>query len=112
MTWQPPPRPDWVRAVNAGDVAPIADVARSRFDRDALLDEARAELGIDGHGIDGFGDDDFLEPLAVLLPALEEEAELTVARALDHPPLPVAAAPGARPHDRLRRAPTPRCATR
>jgi Sulfotransferase family len=78
MTWQPPPRPDWVRAVNAGDVSPIADVARLPFDRDALLSEARAELAIDGHGIDGFGDDDFLEPLAVLLPALEAEAELTV----------------------------------
>ena len=78
MTWQPPPRPDWVRAVNAGDVTPIADVARLPFDRDALLSEARAELGIDGHGIDGFGDDDFLEPLAVLLPALEGEAELTI----------------------------------
>jgi len=78
VTWQPPPRPDWVRAVNAGDVTPIADVARLPFDRDALLDETRAELAIDGHGVDGFGDDDFLEPLAVLLPALEAEAELTV----------------------------------
>ncbi len=78
MTWQPPPRPDWVRAVNAGDVPPIADVAQLPFDRDALLNEARADLAIDGHGIDGFGDDDFLEPLAVLLPALEAEAELTV----------------------------------
>jgi hypothetical protein len=78
MTWQPPPRPDWVRAVNAGDVTPIADVARLPFDRDALLDEARAELAIDGRGTDGFGDDDFLEPLAVLLPALESEAELSV----------------------------------
>ena len=78
MTWQPPPRPDWVRAVNAGDIPPIADVAQLPFDRDALLSEARAELAIDGHGIDGFGDDDFLEPLSVLLPALESEAELTV----------------------------------
>lgn len=78
MTWQPPPRPEWVRAVNAGDVLPITDVARLPFDRDALLDEARAELALDGRGIDGFGDDGFLEPLAVLLPALEEEAELTI----------------------------------
>ena len=78
MTWQPPPRPDWVRAVNAGDVSPITDVAQLPFDRDALLSEARAELAIDGRGIDGFGDDDFLEPLSVLLPALEAEAELTI----------------------------------
>ncbi len=78
MTWQPPPRPEWVRAVNRGDVLPIADVARLPLDRDGLLDEARAELAINGRGIDGFGDDGFLEPLAVLLPALENEAELTV----------------------------------
>ena len=74
MTWQPQPRPDWVRAVNAGDVTPIAEIARLPFDRDALLDEARAELAIDGHGISGFGDDDFLEPITVLLPSLETES--------------------------------------
>ncbi|MEX1007649.1 MAG: sulfotransferase [Acidimicrobiia bacterium] len=83
MTWQPPPRPDWVRAVNSGDVPPIADVAKLPLDRDGLLDEARAELAIDGRGVEGFadsglGDDGFLEPLSVLLPALEEEAQLTV----------------------------------
>jgi hypothetical protein len=83
VTWQPPPRPAWVRAVNAGDIAPIAEVARLPLDRDGLLDEARAELAIDGRGIDGFADpglsgDGFLESLDVLLPALEHEAELTV----------------------------------
>ncbi|HXY93581.1 MAG TPA: sulfotransferase, partial [Acidimicrobiia bacterium] len=78
MTWRPPPRPDWVRAVNAGDVPPIAEVARLPLDRDQLLAEARADLGLDGQGIDGFGDGAFLEPLDVLLPALETEAELNV----------------------------------
>ena len=83
MTWQPPPRPDWVRAVNSGDVAPIADVARLPLDRDDLLREARAELAIDGRGVEGFADpglggDGFLEPLGVLLGALEEEADLTL----------------------------------
>jgi hypothetical protein len=67
-----------VRAVNSGDISPIADVARLPLDRDGLLAEARAELAIEGRGIEGFGDDGFLEPLDVLLPALEEEAELTV----------------------------------
>lgn len=78
MTWQPPPRPDWVCAVNTGDVLPIADEARLPFDRDALLAEARATMGLEGRGADGFGADGFLEPLDVLLPALEREAELTV----------------------------------
>ncbi len=78
MSWQAPSRPEWVRAVNAGQVLPIADEARQPLDRDALLAEARATLGIEGRGIDGFGDDGFLEPLDVLLPALEHEAELTL----------------------------------
>jgi hypothetical protein len=78
VTWRPPPRPDWVRAVNAGDVLPIAEEAALPFDRDALLATTRATLGIEGRGGDGFGDDRFLEPLDVLLPALEREANLTV----------------------------------
>ena len=78
MTWDPPPRPEWVLAVNRGDVLTVADEARLPLGRDALLAEARSELGIDGRGVDGFGDDGFLEPLDVLLPALEHEAELTL----------------------------------
>jgi len=78
VVWAPPPRPAWVRAVNAGEILPFGDVAALPLDRDALLAEARAELGLDGHGVDGFGDDGFLEPLDVLLAALEDEAELTV----------------------------------
>jgi hypothetical protein len=78
VVWSPPPRPAWARAVNAGEILPVSDVAALPLDRDALLAEARAELGLDGRGVDGFGDDGFLEPLDVLLPALEDEAELTV----------------------------------
>jgi hypothetical protein len=78
MTWQPPPRPDWVRAVNDGLVLPISEIAELPFERDALLAEARANLGLADGGISDFGDDLFLEPLDVLLPALEHEAELTV----------------------------------
>jgi len=84
--WEPPARPKWVQAVNAGEILPISEVAELPFTRDGLLAEARANLGLDapvGGGIADFGlgrpdGDDFLEPLAVLLPALEDEAELTV----------------------------------
>lgn len=80
MTWTPPPRPEWVRAINAGDVPPIAEVARRPFAPDALLAEARAELGLaDGGVVDDFGDDAFVEPLTVLCGALEDEAALTIA---------------------------------
>jgi hypothetical protein len=67
-----------VAAVNAGLVLPITDEAGLSFARDALLAAARATLGLDGRGVDGFGDERFVEPLDVLLGALEEEADLTV----------------------------------
>lgn len=81
--WEPPARPEWVQAINRGDILPISEVAELPFDRDGLLAEARANLGLADGGvhdfaIPGVSDDDFLEPLAVLLPALEDEAELTV----------------------------------
>ena len=78
MTWEPPARPEWVQAVNAGGILPIAEVAELPLTRDALLAEARAALGMADGGMADFGGDDFLEPLDVLLPALEDEAELTV----------------------------------
>ena len=78
MTWQPPPRPDWVHAVNDGLILPIAEVAELPFTRDSLLAEARATFGLADGDVGDFGSDDFLEPLGVLLPALEGEAELTV----------------------------------
>ena len=78
MTWEPPPRPEWVRAINDGRILPIAEVAELPLTRDQLLAEARATLGVPDGGVADFGSDDFLEPLAVLLPALEHEAELTV----------------------------------
>jgi Sulfotransferase family len=78
MTWQPPPRPDWVRAVNDGLILPITEVAELPFTRGGLLAEARATFGLPDGGTRDFGGDDFLEPLDVLLPALEDEAALTV----------------------------------
>jgi hypothetical protein len=83
--WEPPARPEWAQAINRGDILPISEVAELPFTRDGLLAEARAQLGMSDGGIPDFTAagvpalaDDFLEPLAVLLPALEEEAELTV----------------------------------
>ncbi len=80
MSWQAPPRPEWVLAVNRGEVVPIAEVAARPLTPDDLLDEARATLGLDRRaGVGAIdGDDRFLEPLAVACTALEEEARLTV----------------------------------
>ena len=48
MRWEPPARPEWVQAVNAGGILPISEVAELPFTRDALLAEARATgLGVD-----------------------------------------------------------------
>ena len=77
MTWTPPARAEWVAAVNAGLIVPINDVAARRFDRDDLLAEARASLGISNSGSADFGDDSFIEPLDVLVRAFEDEAQLT-----------------------------------
>ncbi len=75
-------RPPWVQLVNAGGVPAIADVARLPFRLDAMLAEVRATEGIDDGGDRDFGDParlgDFREPLEVLLPALEREADLSV----------------------------------
>jgi hypothetical protein len=78
MSWSAPERPEWVRLVNAGGVPVIADAATRPFEIDSLLGEARAAAGIDDGGDADFGPGDFREPLAVLLPALESEARLTV----------------------------------
>jgi hypothetical protein len=77
VVWQPGPRPEWVQAVNRGDVEPITEEASRPLDRDGLLEEALALDGGDDRRL-GLDDDAFLEALDVLLPALEEEARLTV----------------------------------
>jgi hypothetical protein len=78
MAWVPDPRPDWVAAANAGLNPAIAAEAGARFDRDQLLAEARAALGLPDLGISQLGDDRFLTPLDILLRSLDEEAELTI----------------------------------
>lgn len=81
MSWQPPPRPDWVAAINAGQILPITAEARLPLERDALLAEARARQGIADGGIDDFGHPSFpaeqmLEALDRALAAIEGEAGL------------------------------------
>ena len=78
MPWQPEPQPAWVRAVNDGDIYPIARLAELPFEPDLLLGEARARLGRADGGTADFGDDDFLEPFRLVLRALEDEARLSV----------------------------------
>ena len=78
MTWQLAPRPEWVAAINRGDVLPVTEEAALPLSRDGLLGEARARMGVAGSGVEGYGDDGFLEPLDILLGALEDEARLTV----------------------------------
>jgi hypothetical protein len=79
-TWTPDPRPEWVDAVNRGDVPPIAEIARRPLARQELIAEARAELGFDDTtGEETFGiDSPESEPLDVLLRSLDDEAELTL----------------------------------
>lgn len=81
-SWDPGPRPEWVRAVNEGLVLPIAAEAALPFDRDELVAEALARQGRAGEGIaalcapgPGSGDD-FVEPLDLVCRSLETEAEL------------------------------------
>lgn len=81
MSWQPPPRPDWVRAINASEILPITAVARLPLARDALMAEARARLGLPDGGFADFGHprfpvDEMLEALDRALAAIEGEAEL------------------------------------
>jgi len=76
-----------VRAVNDGLIVAIAEEARRPFDRDALFAEARGRQGIGDGGLSDVdvgklggvgGGEDLIEPLDVLLPALEDEAELSL----------------------------------
>ncbi len=78
MSWTPPPRPGWVQLVNAGGIPAITAVAAQPLSVESLLAESRAEAGIDDGGDADFGTVDFREPLEILLPDLEAEAELTV----------------------------------
>jgi hypothetical protein len=80
--WDPGPRPEWVDAVNAGLVLPIAAEAALPLDREDLIGEALARQGRTGEGVGalcapgpGTGED-FLEGLDIALSSLEREADL------------------------------------
>ena len=79
MSWQPPPRAEWALAANRGEIPFVAEAAERPLGRDDLLDEARASLGLGRDaGVGAIdGDDSFLEPLDVVLAALEDEAHLS-----------------------------------
>jgi len=88
-TWNPGPRPEWVEAVNAGLVLPIAAEAALPFDRDGLVGEAMARQGRANEGIavlcapgPGTGED-FLEGLDIALTSLETEANLHLLQICD-----------------------------
>lgn len=86
MAWTPPERPDWVRAINAGEIAPIAEEAALPLTRDALVGEAAARQGrvfASASACDAaLGHADFpvspaFERLDRFLEAVHEEARLT-----------------------------------
>ena len=69
-TWQPPPRPDWLRRLNfEGDCMDISGVVP--LDEKSLLESAMRSTGLSY-----FGSDEWREPFLVFIKALEEEAEL------------------------------------
>ncbi|MCP4905846.1 MAG: sulfotransferase [bacterium] len=88
--WTPSERPEWVRAINAGEIAPIAEEVALPLTRTSLIEEAMARQGGDsGSGrpsasqtLAGFDHPDFpaepaFESLERFLAALEEEARLS-----------------------------------
>jgi hypothetical protein len=78
VIWAPPARPAWVASINRGEVPPIADEACAPLERDALVAEARARMGLADGGVDDFGDARFFEPLDLFLSAAEAEADLNL----------------------------------
>ncbi len=80
MSWQPPPRPDWVRALLHEKSGPLAEEAALPLTRDALLGEAAARQGrdatADAFGRPGFEAEPAIENLDRLLDAVEREATL------------------------------------
>jgi Sulfotransferase family len=81
MTWMPPARPEWVRAINAGEIPPIAAEARLPLARDALMAEARARRGQADGGSSDFGHprfpvEEMIEAFDRALAAIEGEARL------------------------------------
>ena len=70
--------PDWVAAVNRGDVPPISEAAAAPFTLDDLVGRVAAARAEPTDVVAAALDDDTRAALAVLLPALEAEACLSV----------------------------------
>ena len=102
MTWEPPPRPEWVRRSTTGASCPSPRWRSCRSRATRCWRRRAPRSGVADGGIADFGSDDFLEPLDVLLPALEHEAELTVIGTLDDAAVPAALPRGAPPARRVR----------
>jgi len=80
---RPAAKPEWVQAIDAGRIPPIAAEAALPLARDALMAAARARLGLPDGGVAdfchaGFDADTLIEPLDRVLAALEGEAALTL----------------------------------
>ena len=70
QSWQPRPRPDWLRRVNQeGSVLDASGIVP--LDERSLLETAMRNTGLDD-----FGDEQWREPFQILLRSLEEEADL------------------------------------
>ncbi|MEP1470125.1 MAG: sulfotransferase [Halieaceae bacterium] len=70
--WTAPPHPDWLAAMNQeGECLDLPAVVP--LDASSLIEHACHSTGLDD-----FGDEQWREPFAVLLKALEEEAQLTL----------------------------------
>ncbi len=78
MSWQPGPRPAWVEAVNAGEIWPMTDSAARPLAIATLAGEAASRLGMTSAEVVARLGEDAIEALGVLLPALEDEARLTI----------------------------------
>jgi hypothetical protein len=78
VSLQRSPRPEWVEAVNRGEIWPMTDVATVPFTRDRVAGEAASRLGVQPAEVLRRLGDDVLEALEVLLPALEDEARMTI----------------------------------
>jgi hypothetical protein len=73
VSWEPGPRPAWVQHAIDGEGGPELAIAAAPFDAAQLVGEA-----VFRSGTDDFGGDSFVEPLDVLVDALEREADLHI----------------------------------
>jgi hypothetical protein len=71
VSWDPEPRPAWVRHALAGEAGPDLAAAKEPLDADQLVEEAVFRAGTD-RMIDG----SYREPLEIVVESIEHEADL------------------------------------